>query len=180
MNVKPLVTLASLVTIAACSSFPQFGSSGPSATVTLKPTAGYIAAGKVDFSPSGNKVRVQGTITGLSPGLHGFHIHEKGDCSSPDANSAGGHFNPDGKKHGSHKEGEHHAGDFGNIKADDYGTATFDFEADGITTVPGKANSVVGRGLIVHADPDDLKTQPTGNSGKRLACGVIQEGPKAK
>jgi Cu-Zn family superoxide dismutase len=180
MNLKPFAVIG-LFSLAACSSLPHFGSTdGPTAVVSLKPTAGFIATGKVNFSQDGNKVRVQGTITGMSPGPHGFHIHEKGDCSAPDATSAGGHFNPDGKKHGSDKESDHHAGDFGNLKADDYGTASFDFEAGGLTTVPGKPNSVVGRALIVHSDADDLKTQPTGNSGKRIACGVIQEGPKQK
>ena len=105
--------------------------------------------------------------------LKGIHIHEKGDCSAPDGASAGLHFNPGGKAHGGTSGTERHGGDLGNLEADSYGDATINVDVEGISAAAGGANSVVGRGLIVHADPDDFKTQPTGNSGKRLACGVI-------
>jgi len=102
-----------------------------------------------------------------------MHIHEKGDCSAPDATTAGEHFNPAAKKHGAPDSMERHAGDLGNLKADEYGKATLSMTVAGISVGQG-ADGVIGRGLIVHADPDDLKTDPTGNSGGRIGCGVIE------
>ena len=139
----------------------------------LKPTEGNNVAGTVTFTQKGDKVRVAGKISGLKPGQHGIHVHEKGDCSAADGASAGGHFNPVGKPHGGSSGTERHGGDLGNLEADSYGDAIINVEVEGVSAAAGGSNSVVGRGLIVHADPDDLKTQPTGNSGKRLACGVI-------
>ena len=144
-----------------------------SPTVTLKPTQGNKAAGTIKLATMGGGVHFTGTITGLTPGKHGFHIHEKGDCSAPDATSAGGHFNPDNKAHGAPDAAEHHAGDLGNIEADSKGTAKVNIHMDGITLGSG-ANSIMGKAIIVHANADDLKTQPTGNAGGRVACGVIQ------
>jgi Cu-Zn family superoxide dismutase len=115
-----------------------------------------------------------GTVSGLVPGReHGFHIHEAGDCSSGDGMSAKGHFNPLGKPHANPGTPERHAGDMLALKADSSGTAKVDAELDVITVAPGPT-SIIGRGLIVHADPDDYKTQPTGNAGARIACAVIQ------
>jgi len=152
------------------------GASGPSAVANLAPTKGNSAAGKVTFEQRGDKVRVAGTVTGLRPnGEHGFHVHEKGDCSSGDGMSAGGHFNPGGKPHGHHGGMQRHAGDMPNIRADAYGAATFSFETSGITIGSGPAD-IVGKGLIVHRDPDDYKSQPAGNAGPRLACAVIAKG----
>jgi Cu-Zn family superoxide dismutase len=146
------------------------GTSGPKAAATLAPTKGSSAGGTVSFEQRGSKVLVSGTVSGLKPNAeHGFHVHEKGDCSSGDGMSAGGHFNPAGIGHG------HHAGDMPNVRADAYGTATFSFETAGITIGAG-ATDIVGRGLIVHRDPDDYKSQPAGNAGPRLACAVIAKG----
>jgi Cu-Zn family superoxide dismutase len=142
--------------------------------VELKPTQGNNAAGSIELAAMGEGVHLSGTITGLPAGTHGFHIHETGDCSAPDAASAGGHFNPDGKQHGAADAPEHHAGDLGNIEADASGNASVNIHANGITLEAGSANSIVGKAVIVHADDDDFKTQPTGNAGARLACGVIQ------
>jgi Cu-Zn family superoxide dismutase len=115
-------------------------------------------------------------VQGLKPGQeHGLHIHEVGDCSSGDGMSTQGHFNPQGKPHGHHGSAERHAGDLPSLKANKAGRANVQVDVDGITVTPGPA-SIVGRGLIVHADPDDYKTQPTGNAGARIACGVIQAG----
>jgi len=144
---------------------------GPS--VTLKPTQGSIVNGTVSVATMGTGVHFTGTVTGLTPGKHGFHLHEIGDCSAPDATSAGGHFNPDKKAHGDPKAPEHHAGDLGNIEVDSSGTAKVSIHGAGLTLASG-ANSVMGKAIIVHAAEDDLKTQPTGNAGARLACGVIQ------
>ena len=146
---------------------------GPSATANLQPTKGNKAAGTIKFTQSGDKVRVAGEITGLRPGHeHGFHIHEAGDCGSGDGMSTKGHYNPLGKPHGNPSSAARHAGDMPALKADANGTAKVDATLDIITVSPGPT-SVVGKGLIVHAQPDDYKTQPTGNAGGRVACGVI-------
>jgi Cu-Zn family superoxide dismutase len=119
-------------------------------------------------------VRVSGNVSGLRPnGEYGFHIHEAGDCSSGDGMSAKGHFNPYGKPHGQAGSSERHAGDLPSLKSDGNGNASVSADVDIITVAPGPA-SIVGRGLIVHAQPDDYKTQPTGNAGARSACAVIQ------
>jgi Cu-Zn family superoxide dismutase len=168
--------LAYAACIAACIAATLAGCAtptGPSATAQLKPTVGNTTAGTVRFRQAGDKVQVSGEITGLAPGReHGFHVHEKGDCSSPGAESAGGHFNPAGGAHGMHGMGAHHAGDLPSLRADAAGLARFSFETTALGVGSGAAD-VVGRGLIVHRDPDDFKTQPTGNSGPRLACAVI-------
>lgn len=148
--------------------------SGPSASANLQPTTGNKASGTATFTQVGDKVRVVANVSGLNPGQeHGFHIHEVGDCSSGDGMSTKGHFNPLGKPHAHYSTPERHAGDMPALKADANGDARIDTTLDVITVAPGPA-SVVGRGLIVHAGPDDYKTQPTGNAGPRIACAVIQ------
>jgi Cu-Zn family superoxide dismutase len=145
---------------------------GPSAVAKLAPTAGSTSTGTVTFTQRGDKVIVDAKLSGLSAGPHGFHIHEKGDCSAADAMSAGGHFNPTGKPHGNPMSGEHHLGDMPALEADAAGNATLSIALDGIA-IGGGAGDIVGKSVIVHKDPDDYKTQPTGNSGARVACGVI-------
>lgn len=163
------VSAAVVASLAGCAGY----SSGPSATAKLEPTRGNTAAGTVTFVQWGEVVKVSGSISGLKPGAeHGFHVHEKGDCSSGDGLSAGGHFNPGGKPHGHHGMGEHHTGDLPSLKADASGVAAIHFESRTIR-VGSSANDIVGKGLIVHRDPDDFTTQPTGNAGPRLACAVI-------
>lgn len=148
---------------------------GPKATASLQPTKGNTASGTLTFTQQGNRVLVEGKVTGLKPNSeHGFHIHEKGDCSSGDGMSTGGHFNPLNKSHAHFSTPERHAGDLPALRADASGNATMKYEADIITVAAGPT-SVVGRGLIVHAQPDDYKTQPTGNAGGRVACAVIQK-----
>lgn len=166
----PLLALAALA-LAGCSAF----SPEPSARAALEPTRGNAVAGTVRFVQAGDTVQVSGQISGLKPGAeHGFHIHEKGDCSSGDGMSTGGHFNPGGHAHGRHGEGMHHTGDLPSLKADAKGVARFAFTSRSIRVDNGDTN-VVGRGLIVHRDPDDFATQPTGNAGPRLACAVIRK-----
>ena len=121
---------------------------------------------------AGDKIRVVAEVNGLTPGAHGFHIHEKGDCSAPDGTSAGGHFNPGARPHGNPEHADHHAGDMPQLIANAAGVATLTAYLDGVS-LGDEANGIVGRSVIVHAAPDDFKTQPTGNSGARLACGVI-------
>ena len=104
--------------------------------------------------------------------MHGFHVHETGDCSALDASSAGAHYNPAGAAHGDPASVTHHAGDIPNVQADESGRARVDARVQGVSL--GGANDIIGRALIVHADPDDYTTQPSGNSGARIACGVIE------
>ena len=145
----------------------------PTASAQLKPTNGNITSGSVTFSIAGDKVKVTAEVQGLKPNAeHGFHVHEKGDCSSGDGLSTGGHFNPNSQAHGVHGSGIHHAGDLPSLKADASGKAKLTFESSTISVSSGVTN-VIGRGLIIHRDPDDYKTQPTGNAGPRLACAVI-------
>jgi superoxide dismutase, Cu-Zn family len=138
----------------------------------LHPTKGNQAAGVVSFTAMVGGVRIVADLEGLSPGDHGFHIHEFGDCSAPDASSAGGHFNPSKNSHGSPNNAERHAGDLGNITADDSGKAHYD-RIDKVIELNGE-NTIIGRSIIVHAKADDFITQPTGNAGSRVACGVIE------
>ena len=146
---------------------------GPRASAQLQPTTGNSTTGSASFTQVGDKVHLVASVSGLTPGQeHGFHVHEAGDCSSGDGMSAKGHVNPYGKPHGSPASAERHAGDMPSLKADASGNAKVDTTLDVMTVKPGPA-SIVGRGLIVHASPDDYKTQPTGNAGARLACGVI-------
>ena len=169
MNRITILAFAASALLAGCASM----TAGPSATATLTPTTGNTTTGNVRFAQQGGKVLVSGEIRGLKPNAeHGFHVHEKGDCSSGDGMSAGGHFNPTGAPHGRHSGGAHHAGDLQSLRADAAGVARFSFESMGIHVGAG-ATDVVGKGLIVHRDADDYTTQPTGNAGPRLACAVI-------
>ncbi len=173
MRKLPLTTfVAAALALAACGTMK----SAPPAVATLSPTTGNTTSGQVRFTPSGDKVVVSGEVRGLKPnGEHGFHVHEKGDCSSGDGMSAGGHFNPAGAPHGRHGSGRHHVGDLPSLKADATGVARFNFESRSINVGSGPAD-IVGKALIVHRDPDDYSTQPTGNAGPRLACAVIARG----
>ncbi len=141
------------------------------AVCVLHPTEGSDASGTVTFTRSGSSITVEADIEGLTPGLHGFHIHEYGDCSAPDATSAGGHFNPDDSEHGGPNDEERHVGDLGNIEAGEDGRATFEL-TDTVISFTGP-NSIIGRAVVVHENEDDLTSQPTGDAGGRLACGII-------
>jgi Cu-Zn family superoxide dismutase len=144
------------------------------ASVQLAPTQGNTAAGTLTLTATAEGVRLAGTLQGLPPdGEFGFHIHEKGDCSAPDASSAGGHFNPANAPHGDPQGSAHHAGDVPNAKSDASGTAQVDALASGINLTSGDPADVHGKAVVVHEKPDDYKTQPSGNSGARIACGVI-------
>jgi Cu-Zn family superoxide dismutase len=139
---------------------------------TLDPVAESGVAGVVHFRATDSGVEVSAEIDGLNPGqMHGFHIHEFGDCTAADATSAGGHYNPGGDPHALPPAMPRHAGDLGNVQADESGHASFQITVDNIT-LAGPDNPIVGRGLIVHAGTDD-GSQPTGAAGARIACGVI-------
>lgn len=173
MNTSKTFTALSLgviaLSLAACA-----GSTGgqPGATADLQAKSGSQVAGQVRFIQQGSALFIEANVSGLTPGEHGFHIHESGDCSAPDATSAKGHFNPAGSAHGSHTNAVHHAGDMPNLVADASGKATYRQELHGVTLTEGP-QGIVGRSVVIHADPDDYRSQPAGNSGKRVACGTI-------
>jgi Cu-Zn family superoxide dismutase len=144
------------------------------ASAQLAPTQGNTASGTLALVAEGNALRITGKLSGLSPnGEFGFHIHEKGDCSAPDASSAGGHFNPAGAPHGNPQGETHHAGDMLNAKSDAQGEAMVDAVASGVSLDSGQPNDVHGKAIVLHEKADDYASQPAGNSGARIACGVI-------
>jgi superoxide dismutase, Cu-Zn family len=149
-------------------------SSVTEASVILHPTKGNQASGKVTFTVVPTGVKVVADVSGLKPGIHGFHVHEFGDCSAPDGSSAGGHFNPTHAKHGGPNDLDRHSGDLGNIEADATGHAHYE-KIDDRLKLEGP-HTIVGRSVVIHADPDDFHSQPTGNSGGRVSCGVIKPG----
>jgi Cu-Zn family superoxide dismutase len=141
------------------------------AVAVVRPTQGNNAEGTVWFTSGADGVTVKASLKGLAAGNHGFHVHEFGDCTAADGASAGGHFNPKGSAHGAPTDAAHHAGDLGNVLAAADGTATLEWK-DSAMKLDGP-DGVIGHAVIVHANPDDFKTQPTGNAGGRVACGVI-------
>lgn len=163
--------LLSIVIITSLS-FINTTTNAQMAICKLNPTEGSKVTGTVTFTKTADGVRIVADVEGLSKGKHGIHIHEFGDCSSKDGSSAGGHFNPHSKGHGAPDDAERHSGDMGNIEVDEDGKGRLEY-VDKTITLSG-SDSVVGKSVIVHANEDDLKTQPTGNAGGRLACGVIE------
>lgn len=144
---------------------------GARAVAEMAPTEGNSVSGTVIFMQGDDGLQVSVDLTGLEAGtVHGFHVHETGDCSAPDGTSAGGHYNPEGHDHALPDSAPRHAGDMGNVTADDDGNVQTTLEFSNISL--GGPNPVEGRGLILHASPDD-GGQPTGNAGARIACGVI-------
>lgn len=167
-----LLTLGLLV-VAGCDTLSRVTTSRPTATATLSPTSGSTANGRVTFAENRDgSVHIEVSLTGVPAGVHGFHIHDKGDCGD-NGNAAGGHFNPLATPHGSPSASAHHAGDFGNVSADESGNVRMRFNTRSVSLAAG-ASSAVGHAVILHANPDDLRTQPTGNAGARIACGVVQ------
>src|SRR4051812_46334104 len=168
---KTLLVCLLAVVAAATPSFVRAADDTAKAVAGGWPPANSKVTGTVTFTKSGDEVKVVADINGLTPGKHGFHIHEFGECSAPDGTSAGGHFNPGKHQHGAPDASDRHAGDLGNLEADASGKAHLEvtdqtMKLDGTT-------SILGHAVIVHEKADDLKTQPTGDAGGRLACGVI-------
>lgn len=145
-----------------------------SATVNLAPASGSLVSGRLTAVPMAGGVHFTGEIGGLvRNATHAIHVHEKGDCSAADASSAGGHFNPTGQPHGRPDAGAHHAGDMPNITADANGVARVNLHVQGISLGGPAGTDILGRAVVVHAQADDYATQPSGNSGARIACGPI-------
>jgi Cu-Zn family superoxide dismutase len=169
-TVKSLIALSATALIAGCATM---SGSPSSAVAQLQSTSGSNVKGSIQFEQKGSKVLVIANVTGLEPNTeHGFHVHEKGDCSAPDGTSAGGHFNPLGHPHGS--GAMRHVGDMPNLKADASGVAKLSVELDLLSLGSDATGNIVGRAVIVHKNPDDYTSQPVGNAGARLACGVIK------
>ena len=165
-----LPVLALALVAGGCASL---GDGAADRAVTLESRSGSQVTGTLQLRDTSAGLRIRGEVRGLQPGAqHGFHIHEKGDCSAPDASSAGPHFNPSGAAHGRAGSGAHHAGDMPNLQADPNGVAKVDLVVAGVTLAAG-SNSATGRALVVHRDPDDYSSQPAGNAGPRFACGLI-------
>jgi superoxide dismutase, Cu-Zn family len=155
----------------AAESAPQ---ASATATATLAGASGSSVAGQLTFTPGTDGVTVAGELTGLPPSTeHGFHLHEKGDCSAPDATSAGAHLNPDMAPHGGPTSSPRHLGDIPNVQSDAAGKAVVNATIAGATLRDGGPHDITGKAVIVHAKADDYKTQPSGNSGDRIACGVV-------
>lgn len=168
-------SVAIALAIGFTAAFAAHAWAADSAGAALQSASGSQVNGQVTFTQEGNGVRIGGEIRGLTPGAHGFHLHEKGDCTAADAESAGGHFNPTRAPHGGpDNQGARHAGDFGNIRADASGTAKIDMTVSGISVARDRPDSVMGKGVVVHAQADDQKSNPAGNSGARIACGVVK------
>ena len=147
---------------------------GAEAAAQIAPTQGNTVTGSVALNSSPEGVHITGAIQGLKPNAEfGFHVHEKGDCSAPDGSSAGGHFNPTQVQHGNPTSSSHHAGDMLNIKSNGEGVAQVDTTAAGTTLHGDLSTDILGKAIVVHEGPDDYTTQPSGKSGKRVACGVI-------
>lgn len=170
------IALVVLATTASCQNSEQSHqgetSSGITAAIAvLQPTEGNNVSGTITFTKVDGGIEVVANVSGLSEGKHGFHIHQYGDCSASDGTSAGGHFNPSEMQHGAPTDSIRHTGDLGNLEADAEGRAVLKW-IDKHMTFSGQY-SIIGRGVIIHAGEDDLKSQPTGAAGARLACGVI-------
>ena len=166
-NLLPL-----LISLAALPFLSVRGEDNIQLVAGLNPSSGSNVKGTVMFTSGADGTKVVVDITGLTPGKHGLHIHEKGDCSAPDASSAGAHFNPLHSHHGGTDTPERHAGDFGNITADASGKVHLEMKDKNLKL--SGPDSVLGRSVVVHEKEDDLKTDPSGNSGARVACGVIE------
>jgi Cu-Zn family superoxide dismutase len=177
----PSLLATALLVTAACggsSSKPAAEPTSPlgvEGVAVLESRSGSTTTGEARFVDRGDSVEVTLTVAGATPGNHGVHIHMIGDCSAPDAKSAGDHFNPDTHQHGAPGVAEHHAGDLGNIEVADDGTGTLTLVQPDVTLGEG-GRSIAGRALVVHEKADDFQTQPTGDSGGRIACGVIKVG----
>jgi Cu-Zn family superoxide dismutase len=168
-----LILAAAGLALAAYGATRAKAETGPRAVATLDARSGSNVTGQAAFTEGPGGVKIVVHVENAPPGVHGLHIHEKGDCSDGEGKSAGGHFNPSGAEHAGPMDEKHHAGDLGNIEVQADGTGTLVITSKMLTVKEGP-NSVVGRSVIFHEKADDLKTQPTGNAGGRLACGVIR------
>jgi Cu-Zn family superoxide dismutase len=192
IDIRITLVAATMTLMAACSAPPPREEATPTApavapaelvpvstaqeaTVNLASASASLVSGKLTLVPMGDGINIIGEVGGLKPGsAHGFHVHQTGDCNAVDASSAGSHFNPMGTQHGRAGIDPHHAGDIDNIVADADGVAKVDVHLSGVTLGGDGFNDIAGRAFIIHASPDDYASQPAGNAGARVACGVIK------
>tara|TARA_R110001592_G_scaffold210324_3_gene461807 strand:- start:98 stop:631 length:534 start_codon:yes stop_codon:yes gene_type:complete len=164
--------LAGLAMVANGKEAHSHGESASKAICVLTPTEGSSTSGTITFTKTDDGIMIEGMISGLTPeSTHGFHIHQYGDISGADGKATGGHFNPHGMDHAGPDADMRHVGDLGNVVADKEGNATYKRLDKGIAF--DGDNNIIGRGMILHAGTDDMKTQPTGDAGSRIAQGVI-------
>ncbi|HZI13198.1 MAG TPA: superoxide dismutase family protein [Myxococcus sp.] len=171
----PLCTalLGAALALAACDNDDEAPAN--EATANLESRSSSATTGTATFKEEGGRVKLTLSVTGATPGQHGAHIHDVGDCSAPDATSAGPHWNPSAAPHGSPTAAQHHLGDLGNIAVGQDGTGTLELSKPEWKLGDGSATDVVGKAVVIHAGQDDLVTDPAGNSGARVACGVISK-----
>ena len=176
INVVLLLCAAVSIVLAGCEHIEKAISTSPSkqASAIINASSGSEVSGTATFTQTGQKVMLRIEVENVSPGEHGVHIHEYGDCSAPDGKSAGGHWNPTNVDHGKWGVGEFHLGDIGNIMVGEDGTGSIELATDLWEVGTGSDIDVVGKSIIVHADPDDFVSQPSGNAGARIGCGVIE------
>jgi len=182
--IRLLIPVSAAALLAACGTAPERAappapvavvSTAKMAEANLAPASASLVSGRLALVPEAGGVHITGVIGGLQPLQQpAFHVHERGDCSAVDASSAGNHFNPTQQPHGRPGSGAHHLGDMDNLRADAKGVANVDVHLRGVTLGGGAANDIAGRALIVHAQPDDHRSQPAGNAGVRIACAVIR------
>ena len=178
-----LAALAGLSLACATSSANGPGASAEAATqspapatvarAALEARSGSALTGEGVFTREGEEVVLTVAVTGVSPGTHAVHLHEKGDCSAPDASSAGGHWNPTSEAHGQWGHAPHHLGDVGNLEVGEDGSGRLVFRAGVWEVGTGGERDIVGHALVVHEKVDDFTTQPTGAAGGRIGCGVV-------
>ena len=179
MRFEVILLTASALAIAGCapqsqSTEAQRAGIGDGAKIQLTNREGD-SVGTLTLAVASDGIRFTGRLHDLPAGRLGIHIHENGKCDAPDFQSAGAHFNPTGRQHGKKNPQGRHAGDLDNLDVDQSGFADVSFVASGVTLQAGETSLLKpgGTSLVIHADPDDLDTDPSGNSGDRIACGVI-------
>lgn len=173
MRTMLLVVLGLSTLSSACRRQVEVGTGTPGARATVRTPSG-ASLGELTFAQNGNGVHITGTLVGLAPGAHGFHLHQVGRCEPAEFTSAGGHLNPAGRRHGLENPAGPHAGDMPNIMADASGRAVVDVTTDRVTLDPaGPLFDLDGTAIVVHAAPDDQRTDPAGSAGARVGCGVI-------
>jgi Cu-Zn family superoxide dismutase len=181
---KSTIIIASILALAAFGCSPEYIPDeiepeileGPEAEITealavMRPTEGSETSGTVRFSKNENGIQILADLSGLARGKHGIHVHRLGDCSAADASSAEGHFNPEDMPHGAPTDAQRHVGDLGNLVVEEGGAVSYEW-TDTVVSFAGD-HSIIGRSVIVHSGEDDFRTQPTGDAGSRIACGVI-------
>jgi len=178
--IHKLIVSGLVASLAACASAPPpkappLQHRVQHAVANVAPVSASLVSGRLTITAVGDGVRIAGELGGLARGgTHAIHVHERGDCSAADGSSAGGHFNPTASAHGRASTAVHHAGDIDNLVANANGVARVDSRVVGVTLGSGGANDILGRALVIHAGPDDYTSQPAGNSGARVGCGVIE------